>query len=142
MNYNRTLLAGNLTRDPEIKFTAKGSAIANFTIAHNRKWRTESGEDKEEVSFIDCVVFGKTAENVAKFFKKGSAIFVEGRLKQESWDDKATGQKRSKLVVIVESFQFVGGKREEGQQAAKTQTAQTASQAGSVVEPPEDDVPF
>ena len=141
MNYNKTLLAGNLTRDPEIKFTAKGSAIANFTIAHNRKWRTEAGEDKEEVSFIDCVVFGKTAENVAKFFKKGSAIFVEGRLKQESWDDKATGQKRSKLVVIVESFQFVGGKRDDA--PARTQTTQTASQAGSGGEPKDDDdVPF
>lgn len=140
MNYNKTLLAGNLTKDPELKFTAKGSAIANFTIAHNRKWRTDAGEDKEEVSFIDCVAFGKTAENIAKFFKKGSAIFVEGRLKQESWDDKATGQKRSKLVVTVESFQFVGGKRDDA--PARTQPTQTASQAGSGGADEEEEVPF
>ena len=139
MNYNKTLLAGNLTRDPELKFTPKGHAVANFTVAHNRKWRTEAGEDKEEVSFIDCVVFGKTAENVAKFFKKGAAIFVEGRIKQESWDDKTSGQKRSKLVVNVDSFQFVGGKRDDGQQPARQQAQQaTASTAAA----PEDDVPF
>jgi len=117
MNYNHVTLAGNLTRDPELKYTPKGTAICAFTIAINRKWKSDSGEEKESVAFIDHKAFGKTGEAIAKYLKKGQPIFTVGRLDQENWDDKATGQKRSKLVVVVESFQFVGG-REQG---AKTQ---------------------
>lgn len=105
---------GNLTRDPELRFTPKGTAVANLGMAVNRKWTTESGERKEEVTFLDVSLFGKTAENAAQYLKKGSAAFVEGRLKLDTWDDKATGQKRSKLGVVAETIQFLsGGKRDE-----------------------------
>jgi len=107
MNYNRVQLAGNLTRDPEIKYLPSGVPIASFTIASTRKWKSESGEKKEETAFVDCTAFGKTAEVIVQYHKKGHPIFIEGRLKLDQWDDKASGQKRSKLTVIAESFQFL-----------------------------------
>ena len=141
MNYNHTTLAGNLTRDPELKYTPKGTAICAFTIAVNRKWKSDSGEEKESVAFIDHKAFGKTGEVIAQCLKKGQPIFTVGRIDQENWDDKATGQKRSKLVVTVESFQFVGGKRDDA--PARTKTTQAASQAATPGAPTEeDDVPF
>jgi single-strand DNA-binding protein len=112
MNLNKILIAGNVTRDPELRFTPKGTAVCKIGLALNRKWKSESGESKEEVTFVDVDFFGKTAENVGQYFKKGSPIFVEGRLKFEQWDDKQTGQKRSRLGVCGESFQFVGKKGE------------------------------
>ena len=107
MNYNRVQLAGNLTRDPEIKYLPSGVPIASFTIASTRKWKSESGEKKEETAFVDCTAFGKTAEVIVQYHKKGHPIFIEGRLKLDQWDDKTSGQKRSKLTVIAESFQFL-----------------------------------
>jgi len=142
MNYNHVTLAGNLTRDPELKYTPKGTAICAFTIAINRKWKSDSGEEKESVAFIDHKAFGKTAEVIAQYLKKGQPIFTVGRIDQENWDDKATGQKRSKLVVVVESFQFVGGKREEGQQARPVRQAQPAAESTDGTPKDEDDVPF
>lgn len=105
---NIVIIMGNLTRDPELKHTGSNQAVANFSVAVNEKWTDKSGEKKERVAFIDCEAWGKTAENIAKFFQKGKPIIVEGRLKQETWDDKATGAKRSKLVVTVDTFHFVG----------------------------------
>ena len=110
-NLNKVMLMGNLTRDPEIKYTPKGTAIANFGIAVNRNYSTESGEKREEVTFIDLEAFGRTAEIIGEYFKKGRPIYVEGRLKLDSWDDKQTGQKKSKLRVVVDSFEFLGGSR-------------------------------
>lgn len=115
MNLNKLLLAGNLTRDPEMKFTAKGMAICAFGIAVNRKWKTEGGQEQEEVTFVDVTAFGKQAEVIAQYLKKGNPLFLEGRLKLDQWDDKQTGQKRSKLGVVLESFQFLP--RGEKQQA-------------------------
>jgi single-strand DNA-binding protein len=110
------MLMGNLTRDPEIKYTPKGTAIANFGIAVNRTFTTaDGGEKREEVTFIDLEAFGRTAEIIGEYFKKGRPIYVEGRLKLDSWDDKQTGKKMSKLRVVVESFEFLGGREGGGE---------------------------
>ena len=113
-NLNKVMLMGNLTRDPEIKYTPKGMAIAQFGIAVNRQWSNEAGEKQEEVTFIDIEMFGRKAEVVGEYFKKGRPIYVEGRLKLDSWDDKASGQKRSKLKVIGETFEFLGDRQGGG----------------------------
>ncbi len=110
-SFNKVIIAGNLTRDPELRYTPKGTAVARFTLAVNRVWRTETGETKEEVSFIDVDAFGRQAENIGKYMKKGRPLLVEGRLKQDSWEDKTTQQKRSKLMVVLESFSFIDSNR-------------------------------
>lgn len=125
MNYNKTTIGGNLTRDPEIRVTPKGTAIAQFTIAINRKWKDESQQEREEVSFIDCEAWGKTGENIAKFFTKGRAILCDGRLKQDTWEDKNTKEKRSKLKVVVDQFYFVDSK-EAGPKTAAPATRPVA----------------
>jgi single-strand DNA-binding protein len=107
-SFNRVILMGNLTRDPELRYTPKGTAIAKIGLAVNRQWRTESGETKEEVTFVDVDSFGRQAETIAQYMKKGSPILVEGRLRLDQWDDKQTGQKRSRLGVVLENFKFVG----------------------------------
>jgi len=109
-NLNKVMLMGNLTRDPELKYTPKGTAIADFALAVNRRYTAESGEKREEVTFIDCEAWSKTAELIGEYFKKGRPIFIEGRLKLDSWDDKQTGQKRSRMRVVVETFEFLGGR--------------------------------
>ncbi len=106
--FNKVILVGNLTRDPELRYTPKGVAIAKLGLAVNRSWRTETGELKEEVTFIDIDAFSKSAETIAQYLKKGSPLLVEGRLRLDQWDDKQTGQKRSRLGVVLESFQFLG----------------------------------
>ncbi len=95
-SFNKVILMGNLTRDPELRYTSKGMAIAKIGMAINRKWKNEAGEMKEEVTFVDVDAFGRQAENIGQYFKKGRPIFIEGRLKLDQWDDKQTGQKRSK----------------------------------------------
>ena len=113
-NLNKVMLMGNLTRDPEIKYTPKGTAIANFGIAVNRTYTPEGGEKREEVTFIDLEAFGRTAEVIGEYFKKGRPIFIEGRLKLDQWDDKTTGKKMSKLRVVVDSFEFLGSREGGG----------------------------
>jgi len=110
-SYNKVMLMGNLTRDVEIRHTSGNSMVGSFGIAVNRKYKTQSGEQREEVNFIDCTAFGRTAEVMAQYLGKGRAVFIEGRLKFDQWDDKTTGAKRSKLSVIVENFQFVDSKQ-------------------------------
>jgi len=107
-SYNKVILMGNLTRDPELRYTPKGQALAKIGLAVSRTWRTESGEQREDVAFIDVEAWAQQAETIGKFMKKGSPILIEGRLKMDQWDDKTTGQKRSKLVVVCENFRFVG----------------------------------
>jgi single-strand DNA-binding protein len=107
-SYNKVLLMGNLTRDPEVRYTPKGTAIAAIGLAVNRRWTTESGEQKEEVTFVDIEVWGRQAETVGQYLSKGKPIFVEGRLKLDSWEDKESGQKKSKMKVVCERFQFIG----------------------------------
>ncbi len=118
ININKVLLGGNLTRDPEVKFTASNQAICNFGVATNRRWKSPEGELKEEVTFVDCEAWGKTAEFIGKYFTKGRPIFIEGRLKLDEWTDKATNQKRSKLRVTVDNAQFVDSKPGAGGGAA------------------------
>jgi single-strand DNA-binding protein len=110
-NLNKVLLMGNLTRDPEVRYTPKGTAIANLGLAINRVYTTDSGEKKEEVTFVDIEVWGRQAETAGQYLAKGRPVFVEGRLRLDSWDDKETGQKRNKLKVVGERIQFLGAPR-------------------------------
>ena len=110
-NLNRVMLMGNLTRDPELRFLPSGSAIVGFGLAINRKWKDQSGEAQEEVTFVDVEGFGKTAEVINQYLKKGRPVYIEGRLKLDQWQDKE-GKNRSKLKVVIESFQFIDSKAE------------------------------
>ena len=152
-NFNRVILAGNLTRDPELRYTPKGTAIAAFGLAINRKWKTETGEMKEEVTFVDIDAFGRQAEVVAQYMKKGRPFLVEGRLKLDQWEDKNTHQKQSKLKVVLEGFSFIdtkgvdGGVPSEAPRARPAAPAAAPAGAPAAAEPeaPEleqDDVPF
>lgn len=108
-NFNKVLLMGNLTRDPELRVTPGGLSICKLGLAVNRNYTTKEGEKREETTFVDCDAFGKSAEIIAKYMSKGRPIFIEGRLRLEEWDDRQSGQKRSKLSVVVDNFQFMGG---------------------------------
>src|SRR5438876_6271727 len=110
-SFNRVILAGNLTRDPELRYTPKGLAIAKIGLAINRTWKNEAGETKEEVTFVDVDAFSRQAEVIAQYFKKGRPILIEGRLRLDQWDDKQTNQKRSKLGVVLETFSFIDTKQ-------------------------------
>lgn len=155
-SYNKVILIGNLTRDPELRYTAKGTAIARIGLAVSRKWRNEAGEMQEETTFVDVDAFGRQAETIGQYLKKGRPIMIEGRLRLDQWEDKNTGQKRSKLGVVLEVFQFLdsgnrSGGGEGGQDApasapAKSpgRVAQAAPPASDDADalPSEDDVPF
>ena len=109
-NLNRVLLIGNLTRDPELRVTPKGTAICQFGLAISRSFKDESGQVREEATFVDVEAWGKQGETIAKYCTKGRPIFVEGRLRFDQWEDKTTQQKRSKLKVVLENFQFLGSR--------------------------------
>ena len=147
-NFNKVILAGNLTRDPELRYLPKGTATARIGLAINRKWSDESGQQKEEVTFVDVDAFGRQAETLAQYMKKGSPILIEGRLKLDQWDDKQTGQKKSKLGVVAETVQFLGGAPGAGEAAAPAApraarpAAAPAAEAGDSEPPHDDDVPF
>jgi len=151
-SFNKVILVGNLTRDPELRYTPKGTAIAKIGVAVNRVWTNEAGEKKEEVTFVDVDVFGRTAENVGQYMRKGRPILIEGRLRLDQWDDKQTGQKKSKLGVVAETVQFLGSATGGGEGGAapaparRAAPAAAAAPAGEPLEgdgPPEsDDVPF
>jgi len=109
-NLNKVLLMGNLTRDPQLKYLPSQTAVVDFGLAVNRRWKGQNGEDREETTFVDCSAFAKTAEVINQYFTKGKPIFIEGRLKYDTWEDKQGGGKRSKLSVVIENFQFIGGR--------------------------------
>jgi len=109
-SYNKVILMGNLTRDPQMKYLPSQTAVVEFGLACNRRYKTQSGEQKEEVTFVDCTAFGRTGEVINQYFTKGKPIFIEGRLKYDQWEDKQGGGKRHKLTVVSESFEFVGGR--------------------------------
>ena len=109
-SFNKVILAGNLTRDPELRYTPKGTAIAKLSLAMNRKWTGEDGQTREEVTYVDIDAFGKQAEVISQYLRKGGGLLAEGRLKLDQWDDKQTGQKRSRLGVVLENFTFIGGR--------------------------------
>lgn len=108
-SFNKVILLGNLTRDPQLKYLPSQMAVVEFSLACNRKFRTAAGEDREEVAFIDCTAFGRGAEVINQYCQKGRPLFVEGRLKYDTWEDKQGGGKRSKLSVVVDNFQLLGG---------------------------------
>jgi len=113
-NFNKVLLMGNLTRDPELRVTPTGLNICKLGLAVNRQYSTREGEKREETTFVDIDVFGQQAEIINKYMSKGRPIFIEGRLRLDEWEDKNTGQKRSKLGVVCENFQFLGGRGDGG----------------------------
>ena len=154
-SFNKVILVGNLTRDPELRYTPKGLAIAKIGLAVNRVWKNEAGESKEEVTFIDIDSFGKQAETLAHYLKKGNPLMVEGRLRLDQWDDKQTGQKRSRLGVVAETVQFLGSPRGEGGGGGGESQPRARSQSSAAAAPPppptsepdgappeDDDVPF
>lgn len=154
-SFNKVILAGNLTRDPELRYTPKGTAVCKISIAVNRTYTSDTGEKKEEVTFVDVDAWARTAEVIAQYLKKGRPILIEGRLKLDQWDDKQSGQKRSRLGVVCENFQFLdsGGPRGEGEapsapSAPRSRPAPAAPTAGAAPEPADeaphegDDVPF
>ena len=154
-SFNKVILVGNLTRDPELRYTPKGTAIAKVGLAVNRVWTNEAGEKKEEVTFVDVDAFGRTAEVISQYLKKGRPILVEGRLKLDQWDDKQTGQKRSRLGVILENFQFLdsgrggdggggggGGSRSPAPSAPPSAAPPSEAPEPEDPAPEEDDIPF
>ncbi len=109
-NYNKVFLMGNLTRDPEKRVTPTGLTIVKLGLAVNRRFTTKEGEQREETTFVDIDAFGRQAEVIAQYCTKGRPLFVEGRLKLDTWQDKQSGENRSKLGVVLENFQFLGGR--------------------------------
>jgi single-strand DNA-binding protein len=138
--FNKVILIGNLTRDPETHNSPKGVTITQLSLALNRAWKnSETGEKKEEVLFVDVTLFGRNAEVVSEYCTKGKPLLVEGHLKQEIWEDKQSHQKRSKLIVIAETFQLLGGKPEE-ERNAKPASSKPEEEAKSPID--ENHVPF
>lgn len=130
--FSKAIITGNLTRDPELRTTPNGSSVCSFSVAVNRVYRDSNGEQKEDVSFIDCSAWGKLAEMISQYAKKGTGVLVSGRLDQRSWEDKNGGGKRSRVEIVVEDFNFVGGR--DGSNAAN-------SGASVVSDAPAADVP-
>jgi single-strand DNA-binding protein len=137
MPYNKTILMGNLTRALEVKAVGT-TCVGDFTIAVNRKFKKQSGEQVEEVSFIDCKAWGKTAEIMAQYLDKGSSVLVDGRLQQESWEKD--GQKRSKLVLVVENFSFTGGPAGDNDGSPKHEYKREQAAPKAEIDPA--DIPF
>src|SRR5256885_11188342 len=109
-SFNKVILLGNVTRDPEIRYTPKGTAVTELGMAVNRVYSTDSGEKREEVLFVDVTLWGRTAEIAGEYLKKGRPVLIEGRLQLDTWDDKQSGQKRSKLKVVGEGLQLIGSR--------------------------------
>src|ERR1700736_2143853 len=150
-SFNKVILLGNLTRDPEIRYTPKGSAVCDLGLAVNRQYTLESGEKREEVTYVDVVLWARLAEIAAEYLKKGRPVFIEGRLQLDTWDDKQSGQKRSKLRVIAESMQLLGSRPSagggaaegvEGGREARPSKPAPPPKAGAAAEPDDDEIPF
>ncbi len=127
--FNKVVLMGNLTRDPELRSTPSGQSVASFSLAVNRSWKNASGETQEAVDYIDCNAWGKAGEIISQYMQKGRAILVSGRLQQRSWEQD--GQKRSKVEVVVEDFNFVGGGDGGGNYSNDNSDTQAPSKSSS-----------
>lgn len=140
--FSKAIIAGNVTRDPELRTTPSGSSVCSFSVAINRTYRDGSGEQKESVSFIDCSAWGKLGETISQYAKKGTGIIVSGRLEQRSWDDKNTGQKRSRVEIVADDFVFAGS-REGGAGSNSSYSGSTSSQTSDSAdsESAPDDIP-
>ena len=151
-NFNKVILMGNLTRDPEIRYTPKGTAVAEIGLAINRFFAGENGEKREETTFVDVTLWGRTAEIAGEYLKKGRPVFIEGRLQLDTWEDKQSGQKRSKLRVVAEGMQLIGarggsagGGPEESDEGSRSRAGARSSAPPKNAPPPEpddDDIPF
>ena len=144
-NLNKVIVLGNLTRDPELRYTPKGTAVGEIGVAINRVWNNEQGQRQEETTFVDVTLWGRHAELAQQYLTKGSGVFIEGRLQLETWEDKATGQKRSKLKVVGENLQFMpdGKQRERSAPAADSAPRREAAPAASTADSDEEeDIPF
>jgi single-strand DNA-binding protein len=151
-SFNKVILVGNLTRDPQVKYTAGGTAVTEIGLAVNHQWfDKQTNSRREEVTFVDVTLWGRTAEIAGEYLAKGRSVLIEGRLKTDSWDDKETGKKRSKLTVVGENMTMLGG-RGEGDQAAPAQDQGDfggSQYGGNQFDggddgggPPDDEVPF
>jgi single-strand DNA-binding protein len=127
---NKVMLMGNITRDIELRHTPSNLAVATIGMAMNHRWRTPEGEQKEDVTFVDCDAWGKTAELIAQYFAKGRPIMIEGRLKLDTWQDKKTNENRSKLKVVIENFYFVDSKPGSGGGAGGAEGGSSANGGG------------
>ena len=154
-NVNKVILIGNVTRDPEVKFTPKGSAVADVGLAINRNYTLDNGEKREETIFVDVELWGRLAEIAGEYAKKGRPIYIEGRLRMDTWEDKAPGQKRSRMTVVGENLQRLGGRppggvsgggEEEGGGHHESRPQRTTRPAPPQQPPrssePDDDIPF
>jgi single-strand DNA-binding protein len=153
-NFNKVLLMGNLTRDVEIRHTQSNTAVGKFGLAVNRRYSVGDGasrEQREETTFVDCEVWGRTAEIMSQYLQKGRPVFIEGRLRLDQWEDKNSGQKRSRLLVVVENFQFVdsrgdgGGGSGGGGEPRRAHAGSRAEEGGGQDYddlPPDEDIPF
>ena len=147
-SFNKVILMGNLTRDPELRYTPKGTAVAKLGLAVNRVWRDAEGQQQDETTFVDVDAFGKQAETIGQYMQKGRPILVEGRLKLDQWEDKSSGQRRSKLGVVLERFTFVGGGGSQGIDGGAPSAPQSSTPPPTSDVPPfedgpsDDDVPF
>src|SRR5205809_3934033 len=145
-SFNKVILLGNLTRDPEVRYTPKGSAVCDLGIAVNRQYTLDNGEKREEVTFVEVVLWARLAEIAGEYLKKGRPVFIEGRLQLDTWDDKQSGQKRSKLRVIGENMQMLGSPRgaadvEEAPSRSKVAAA-APPKSTAPTEPDDDEIPF
>lgn len=148
--FSKAIITGNLTRDPELRSTPNGASVCSFSVAVNRTYRDASGEQKEDVSFIDCSAWGKLGEMISQYAKKGTGVLVSGRLDQRSWEDKTTGSKRSRVEIVVEDFNFTGA-RDNGGNGSNNFGASSTADASAPSDIPDDipdgeidlsDVPF
>jgi single-strand DNA-binding protein len=145
-SFNKVILLGNLTRDPEVRYTPKGSAVCDLGLAVNRNYTLDNGEKREEVTFVDVVLWARLAEIAGEYLKKGRPVFIEGRLQMDSWDDKQTGQKRTKLRVVGETMQLLGSRPSGGGEAPETERPPRAAgkpaAAAAPSAPDDDEIPF
>ena len=148
-SFNKVILLGNLTRDPEVRYTPKGTAVTELGMAVNRVYTAENGEKREETTFVDITLWGRTAEVAGEYLKKGRPVFIEGRLQLDTWDDKQSGQKRSKLKVVGESLQMLGGRPGAGGGGGGEDEGSAAAPRSSRPAPParaaetdDDEIPF
>lgn len=157
-NVNKVILIGNVTRDPEVKFTSKGSAVTDIGLAINRNYTLDNGEKREETTFVDVELWGRLAEIAGEYAKKGRPVYIEGRLRMDTWEDKASGQKRSRMKVVGENLQLLGARTGGGgpsaggdhesydtAPAAPRRSAPSAPQRQVAPPPsdmPDDDIPF
>jgi single-strand DNA-binding protein len=150
-SFNKVILLGNLTRDPEVRYTPKGTAVTELGMAVNRVYTADNGEKREETTFVDVTLWGRTAEIAGEYLKKGRPVLIEGRLQLDSWDDKQSGQKRSKLKVVGEGLQLIGsrpggggggGGDEEGSGAPRSSSKSAPPPKAAPSEPDDDAIPF